>query len=620
MKFGSNKNIRLAFLVAGIFIAAIAFCIIANLCFGSINLDTSDNKRYSLSYETIGFLKANKKNIAIRLYKDKDLGQKSVALERYAGYVRKLLEKYRDNSLGKIDLTIIETIPFTSTQVEAEKSGIKEFELANKEKYVYLGAVFTSEDGKSITIPRLKFERAGQFESDVTQILSVLAADKKPVLGVISSFFRVAEKNNLWEYAANDAFINQLKAREYEVIPLSTGASYIPQNVDAVLVFYPLNLSKITLYALDQYLMRGGRVIVMLDASYDRKFAEDDIYKTYYSGLDKFLQNNGVVYFENTVVGNIKNAFEVLLDGEKIKYAPRMIVDGQSGNEPLINRGLKNLYFSNASYFKYDADNDNINAKVLLETEDGSGEMSADFFANPSYNNFVKMYDTTNKQYPLAILLEGRFKSMFERPLFENTNIGTPPFLSVSVRPGKLLLIGDCDWMNAKLWDNKADEQHGIYDSTYISDNIIFLLRIVDYMTESGYITLASRKNNINISLSEALYHKVVASYQKRKSEIESNLVKIKREKAVLEDKMRRENMPTVKQFKTMEELQRAEIEQIINLQQIDYLIGEKYSNYRSYFNFSVILVVPICLMLIVGIIYAVYEQKTKRKAREYIE
>ncbi len=622
MKSDNGKNIKIIVFIVAIVVAATALSMGISLLCGNLKFDVTADNRYSLSEETMKFLEENQKDIAIRLYKDVNLSKKSPKLGKYGEYVQRLLGKYVDKSNGKITLSVIETVPFASTQAEAEKAGVKEFELPNKEKYAYLGAVFTDEEGRSMTIPRLGVERYGEVEADVTRLLSVLAKDKKAALGVISPFFRVANAKNPLQYAENYPFIKQLQENGYEIVLLREETPYIPYNVDAVLLFYPLNLSNLTVFALDQYLMRGGRVIVIMDAFSDRRFVRKKVYKQYQSGLDKFLQNNGIVYQNNMLVGDERNAKELVLDGQKINYPLKPIIDGEKGEEKKINNGLKNLYLSHAGFFEYDV-GENLKVKELLSVENSSGEMPAAAMVDMDYDELLKNYLPTGKKYSVAILAEGKFVSMFDKPLIEDAEmmLKMPPFLSVPLKEGKLLLIGDSDMFSADLWDAKYKEKHGAYEAVFISDNMRFLLKAVDYMTESGYVTLTAKAGRLSlVSVAQVLRDKAMANYAKQKEDSEKKLMQIRQNMAIIGDKTKAKGLTTIAQFKEMEELQRAEMAENRNLEQIEYLINKKYQSYLDWLAWMLIVVIPLGVAAAIWGIYYAYELGAKRKAREYVK
>lgn len=622
MKKDINKNWNLLIFAAEVLVAAAAIVVTANLMLGRVKFDITSDGRFSLSETTKEFLQKNQKNIAIRLYKDRNLAQKSPALERYAEDVRRLLEKYESAGGGKIDLTIVETVPFTNTQAEAEKAGIKEFWPEGSERYVYLGAVFTNENGRHVSIDRLIPERAEELESDVTQILSVLATDKRSVVGVISPLFRVAEEKNPLRYAKYYPFVEQIVGRGYEVVSLSAETMVIPKGVDAVLVFYPLNLSRLTVYALDQYLMRGGKIIIMMDAFSDMRFAGDDGFVDYNSGLDEFLRNNGVVYHHDVLVGNGANAKVATIDGKKIKYPLKPIVDGQDGAETQISEGLKEIYLSHSGFFEYHP-GDDIRAKVLLKLGKNSGEMPVASLGSMSLETLSKDYLITNEEYPLAILLEGNFRSLFGAPLSYDPKIisALPPFLSVSIAEGKLLLIADSDMAAVSLWSQQYHDGQGVYETIYTSDNMRFLQRVVDYMTKSGYVTVALRgQKTKKLALRDVLYAKAEEYYLTARTAIEDNLLQIRQKKAKLTEQTNELKLPTAKQIKELEELQRQEANEVRGLEKVDYEIKAKYQSYRWSLIWSVVLVIPLIMGAGLWGVYSWYERRCRQKVSELMK
>ena len=612
MKLGNIKKWKITVFAMSTIAALIILACLGNLLFDKIRFDTTSDRRFSLSEETERFLQKNQKYIAVRLYKDKNLADKNQQLGNYAEYVRKILEKYESESNSKISLTVIETQPFTNTQLEAQKAGMEEFVFANGERYGYLGMVFTNESGSQKIMGRLVPDDAENLEEKITNALSILAAEKMPVVGVISPIFRVADPKHPLIRADNYPFITEMEKHGYQVVALDDESADVPQNVDVLLVFYPFNLSVLGAYAIDQYLLRGGNVIIMLDAFSEMRFANQETYEKYDSGLDKLLRQNGVVYHDDVVVGNGENAQTMMLDGRKIKYPLKPIINGEDGDETSINKGLGKIYLSHSGFFEY-APNQNINTKVLLKITGKSGEMPIADVGKMGIDTLSTKYRLTQREYPVAILLEGDFRSAFGGPLSYDPDIlkTMPPFLSVSVKNGKLLLLADADMMMSDLWQKKEQD----------SDNMRFLFRALDYMSNSGYVTLvANNKKYQHADIRDVVYQKAENKYLADKMITATNLLKIRQQKTLKKEDTLDNKLTMIKDIKDLEELQRQEAEEERRLEKINYTVEQQYLFYRSVLLWMMIVFVPLIMALAMAIIYYIYERKSRQKIAELIK
>ena len=105
---------------------------------------------------------------------------------------RAICKKLNIRAIGKglIKTAVVEVEPFSSSQAEAEKAGIQKFALSDGRENVYLGMSLTDERGRTLAIPRLIPERRDELESDISRLISILAAGRQPRLGVLSPYFR----------------------------------------------------------------------------------------------------------------------------------------------------------------------------------------------------------------------------------------------------------------------------------------------------------------------------------------------------------------------------------------------------------------------------------------------
>lgn len=622
MKLYSRKNIdAIVFCIASlvIFIALNTFF---TLVLAGVYFDTTSDKRYSLSEETLNFLEKNDKKFVIRFYVSKDLNSKNNRVGSYAEYLRKLFENYKNKSNGKIEFTMVEVTPFTSTQAEAENAGIVEFKDEKGENYMYLGAAFTNDEGETRAIPYFPLERKNEVEADISRILSVVAQNKEPVIGIISPFFRVADEKNPLRYAKNFPFVKQLLNKGYKVVSLNATTPYIPENIDTLLLFYPINTSENVIYAMDQYLMRGGSIIIVLDAFSEARFNDEGSLERYNSGLNEFLDNMGIKYSESVLVGDNKNAREFELDRQKIVYPLWPVISVSKDKNSIIARGLNNLYFNYSGYFDY-VSVENLKTEVLLETSNDSGVIDFAALQNLTYDKLLKNYRLTGENYPLALLVEGKVNSIFDEPLADNTGDFSKKyqFLSVPLKNAKILLVADSDMVMESLWNLRTSSNYDVHGGVSISDNMLFLLRAVDYMSNSGYLALQRKVNTLKqISLADILYEKSLAEYEEQRQKIEDKLTDIKQKKVVLEEEIALQPLPTAKNIKYVEELKRDEANKVRELEKLEFMVKEKYQNYLSEFRLVLILILPIAFVLFVWGIYFVYNRNLMNKAREFID
>lgn len=608
----------------GVAVCTAVLAVTVNLLFGFagkfFRWDATPGHLYSLSYETLNFLADNKMPVAVQFYQTAKLENKNPKLGEYADYVRKILQQYKSKGDGKIDISWIEVEPFQNTQVAAEKAGIKEFDYTNGNRYLYLGANFTTADGFSRTIPQFLPENKNSLEDDITRNLSVLTSRKNIKIGIISPFFDVIEDKDVFMRKTVDApFISELRRQGFQLEPLSADIVSIPKDFDAVLVFYPSKYDIAGIYALDQYLVHGGRVMMFLDSFFEDRFRGEDVFVPYESGLLPLLDKYGVFYHENQLVGNNIHNRELFMDGQSVKYPFWLeLVDDNLKDHKILN-GIHRLRFNHSGFFET-ALTEGLVTTVLAATDQKSGIMPAEKIVNLGYDYLSANYLVTDGEYPVVVLLEGQFTSLFEGPFTDDVKVMADflPFSAVADKEGKLLLIGDADMVSAALWQKDAkvkEAQHG-----YDSDNLLFLRNALDYLTESGYAEVGKKSVAEEVGITDVVSQKILAKYQGQRNKIFQAREDVKKgiEEQVLQ--MEKEQVPSILQIKQLENLKRQEIEVNKNIDKVSYMIAEEYNNLTSWFFLITIFLFPLLFGLIVGGGYFIYQKKMYRRFEEKVK
>ncbi len=622
MKRQMSKNIRLGLLFVGVTVLFAVVNLLLTLVLGDVYFDKTPDKRYSLSLKSEKFLEQNDEEITIRLYISKDLSEHNPVLGQYAEYVRKLLRKYQQQSRDKINLSIIEVKPFSSVQAAAEKAGIKVFDFGDGRENIYLGATFTNTEGATKVIEQFWPERKSVIEDDISRILSILAEKKTTIIGVISPFFDAVDKGTLRFAGNNMAFVNQLAIGGYQVVALSDTAMEIPVEVDAVLVLYPVDLDKIAVYALDQYLMRGGKIIVMLDAFADERYREEDEYINYNSGLKEFLQNMGVEYSEFLLAGDNVNSQQVILDGKKLQYPLQLVVNSQQMVSHKITEELSQLKLNHSGFFTYQS-RENLKTKVLFATGNDSGMLPAGVLTDLSYDNLLKNYVVTDKKYPLALLLEGKFNSLFQAPIISDIKILEGlhySFLSIPQEEGTVVLVADSDMLTQSTWLDYSKKTDSPYQVMFTSDNLKFVRNVLDYLTGRKYLNVATKKDAATGNLSVVLYQKATNVFAEEKIKENHILLELRENILLMQEKIASLPVSSIKQLKELEQLKRKEMSTEENLRRINYQIKEKYQQLFDWFALLTVVVMPFIGCLLIGAVYWIYNRRIKSKIGEYVK
>jgi ABC-type uncharacterized transport system involved in gliding motility auxiliary subunit len=251
-------------------LAAIAVILVSvNLIaarFLSLRLDLTAERLYTLSSGTARTLAKIGEPITLRFYYSSRLGDTAPGFGVYARRVRELLDQYVAAAHGKIRLEVFDPQPFSPVEDQAVAFGLQAVPLSGQGEQVYFGLVGTNSTDDQQVIAFFSPERERFLEYDLTKLLHSLAVPKKTVVGLISFLPLEGDMAAMMEGRPSVpmAIVSQLQEVD-AVKPLASDIAAIPDDIDVLMLVHPQHLSNETLFAIDQFVLRGGRALVFVD-------------------------------------------------------------------------------------------------------------------------------------------------------------------------------------------------------------------------------------------------------------------------------------------------------------------------------------------------------------------
>src|ERR1700755_3538918 len=263
---------RLWFSVLGV-IAAAAIAIGVNMFadarLANVQLDLTQGKIYTLSPGTRQVLSALKEPVTLRLFYSRQLGSTVPAYGTYADHVREMLRDYGSASHGKVRLEFYDPEPFSDTEDRAMAYGLQGVPLDQGGSQIYFGLAGTNLEDDERTIPFFQAERERFLEYDLTKLIYELSNPKRPVVGVMSSLPLDGDPRMMMMTQGRGGgqpwAVSTLLRQTNSVRTVPTDAQVIDPDIQVLLVAEAQNLSPATLYAIDQFVMRGGKLMAMVD-------------------------------------------------------------------------------------------------------------------------------------------------------------------------------------------------------------------------------------------------------------------------------------------------------------------------------------------------------------------
>jgi ABC-type uncharacterized transport system involved in gliding motility auxiliary subunit len=252
-------------LLAGLGIALALISLFAINSFGALvlrpyRLDLTETKTYTLSEGTLKLLASLEEPIVLRLYVSGSIAERHAFLAAYARRVHDMLRAYAEASGGKITVELIDPEPYSEEEDRAVGFGLQPITLDNGQTVAYLGVAGTNSTDDVDVIPLLSPERETFLEYDLTRLVYNLAHPEKPKIGMVSGLPLSGDPLN--EYRPWEIYrqLGQL----YDIRWMGGDISEF-EDVDILMIVHPQSLSDKTLYAIDQFLLRGGKAMVFVD-------------------------------------------------------------------------------------------------------------------------------------------------------------------------------------------------------------------------------------------------------------------------------------------------------------------------------------------------------------------
>ncbi len=270
MKTKNNALSTYLFSTLGLLVMA-ALLVAVNLLVGVVNLrlDATQDKLHTLSRGTRETLAGMDTDVTINFYFSRDLAELPVGIKNYARRVEDLLKEYEHHGKGRIRVRKFNPKPDSDAEEAARVDNIEPMQAGMMPFYFGLAVKCLDEVQ---TIAQLSPGREERLEYDLTRAIYRVLNPDKPRIGLLSSLpiLGSAPQNPMMAMQGRGQtppwLVAQIMRQDYEVEELAADTDTISGEIDILLLVHPKDLPPATLYAIDQYLLRGGRVLAFLDA------------------------------------------------------------------------------------------------------------------------------------------------------------------------------------------------------------------------------------------------------------------------------------------------------------------------------------------------------------------
>lgn len=521
--------------------------VIVNVIFGLVplqRLDLTSERLYTLSKGTKEILSGLDTDVEIRFYATRDDRLMPAQLKNYIRHVEDLLNEYAQYANGHLKITKFNPEPDSDAADSAAMDGVTG-QMVSIGESIYLGMAISMLD-TTVAIPFLDPQRETLLEYDLTRAITQVVVEDKAVIGVMSALPVFGQQPNPMMMQMGQAqqqapwfIISQLQ-QDFEVREVPLASETIDSDLDLLVLIHPKDISQAAQFAVDQYLLGGGKVAAFLDplAIVDQTPSPNGNNMMgpppSSSSLDSLLAAWGLEFDTSKVVADRAFAREIAFQrGAQPQMQPCFLFLDEQGinSEDVVTGQTDQLMLPFPGGFT-GTPAEGLEKKVLLHST-GQSQLVDAFMARLSGEQVLKDFKPSEKEYDLAMRLTGQFKTAFpdgkpgastaEEDLdSEDPQPPSPEALKKSVKDGAVLLFADADF----LFDSFGVSQQNFLGARMVqllNGNIPLVQASVEYMAGDSRLISVRGRATMNRPFTKIRQMQDVArdNYQAKINELE---------------------------------------------------------------------------------------------------
>lgn len=547
-----KRNLIPAVSIALLVVGLVAVNVLAALV--PLRLDITQERLFTLTDGTHRILNGLKEPVTVKLYVPDSVPDAPVTVKTFARRTRDLLQEYQSASKGKLTLEVFDPKPDSEDEDWANRYGLSAAQMPDGTK-LYLGLVVLS-GGREAAIPFLDPRRERFLEYDISQAVARVNQAQRQKIGILPGLPIYGQQAGSFGQVEGEwTFVRELR-KSYQVDYLfPQDLMEVPDGMAVVIVLHPKGLSDAVLFALDQYLLRGGKLIVLTDPnSRMDPMGGQGFAAATSSNLEKLFKAWRVKFDANMVVADQQLATRVNTPNQGIVEFPLWLsLHGPQLNRDLVvTSQLDEITLIDPGAFSLD-EGAPYKLTPLMSSTPNSGlvDLATVRFSSPL--DISKQLKTDGKVRVLAGLLTGTFDTAFpegrpkppppvkgkdkakadkpepEKPL-------THPVLARAAHEGSIMLIGDADFI-ADRFSVQTSNFFGNVITQPINDNLSFILNAVEFMAGSQDLIQIRSRGQVSRPFTRLANMQLQAArkFQEREQFLTQRLDEVKKKLEVLQ-------------------------------------------------------------------------------------
>ena len=515
--------------------AFLAFNMVSSLALTDARLDLTEQKLYTISDGTRQILGELEEPINLTFYFSDKAAKDLIALRNYARRVEEMLKAYERAADGKIRLRLVDPEPFSEDEDAAAAAGLQAVPLSEGGEQLYFGLAGSNGVDDSQVIAFFQPDQEEFLEYEISRLVQSLAKPERPVIGVLSAL----PVNGGFDFASQQptpAWMLVEEVRQlFQIESLKADVDLIPEHVSVLLLIHPKNLPEPTLYAIDQFVLRGGKLLAFVDpfSEADTGMGMPGEGMERASDLEPLFKAWGLRLVPDQVVGDGEYGMAVGMgQGQApVRHVGWLNLDAAALDpDDVSTAGLESLTYASGGILE-PLEGATTRFTPLVRSSALAMPFSTQRFAmlsNPG--ELIRELQPTGERYTLAARIQGPAKSAFPEGI-EGRKDGLRESANINV-----IAVGDSDMLTDRMWV-RVQDFFGQRIPQPWSDNAGFAINALDNLAGSDALISVRSRGRFSrpFVVVEALQREAEARFRQKEEALQQRLAETEQQLAALQ-------------------------------------------------------------------------------------
>jgi len=583
-------------------------------------VDLTENHLYTLSDGTLHILEGLQEPVNLYLFLSEKSSRDLPQIRSYAKRVDELVDEFANHSNGRLQIHRVDPEPFSEKEDQAARFGLQAVPVGASGTTLYFGIAGSNSLDDVQTIPFLQPSKEKFLEYDLAKMVSSLGNPERKTIGLISSLPMEAGYDPAAQRMREEWVIYEQLGQLFKIENVDAQASALPDDLDVLVLVHPRDLSDGMLYQLDQFVLRGGRLLAFIDpmAETDRGDPSDPMAQMQAgssSTLGPLLKAWGVEFDPLRILGDL----EYGIGNGRERHIGIISVPAQGMNSnDVVSADLGIVNFSSAGWLQ-PLEGRGSDVEVLVSSSENAAPMDSSrmrFLANPA--DLMTGFNPTGDRYPLAVRISGQASTAF--PQAPEGVVVSEPLTKSGEQGINVILFADTDVLSDRLWVQKQPFLGQNLINAFADNGNIVINAVDNLLGNRDLISIRTRASSVRpFDRVDALQLQAEREYRDTEERLQQELAETERKLAELQAARSGDDL-LVLTDEQQQEVQRfldRKLEIRRELRQVQHDLQVDIDRLGTRLKLINIALVPL-MVVVVAVIYSL--RRRKRHSRQLVK